>query len=358
MLLLPTAEAWRRDIRTAAAFTAVHRSDGDGVFFLHPVVGSSYGLQSGKHPTPLVKGGDEASCVERATCFASMSASTSSGGSNQHTNYANFRIFSETLLAGILDQEYELAIMSYRESHRGTLLGMTRFRDGLDDMPILGYGKGSINHDRLGPFHRTLAGHSTGYLSRGTYWGTEQRQQTQAPMEVGPGASPQHYRNDCGTGGEDCSLCMVSSIASAYWIRWMLLSENADEDILYLARGAPRRWYQQPQAFGIVAGPTRFGRVNYTITPRHQNTTRTAVDTTGGLSGTVSLQLRAGAPVPLVAIHLRAADGAQPLSGKVSITGGGAAGTTGTAVVAWHAGNETAVIRLGRGETAFDFTCT
>ena len=79
------------------------------------------------------------------------------------------------------------------------------------------------------------------YMTRGTYWGTEQRQQTQAPMVVGPGSSPQKYRNNCGIGGEDCSLCMVSSVAPAYWIRWMLVSESADEDIAYLARGAPRR---------------------------------------------------------------------------------------------------------------------
>ena len=33
-----------------------------------------------------------------------------------------------------------LTFCARRENHRGTLLGMTRFRDGLDDMPILGYG--------------------------------------------------------------------------------------------------------------------------------------------------------------------------------------------------------------------------
>jgi hypothetical protein len=32
------------------------------------------------------------------------------------------------LLAGVLDPEYELAVMNFRESHRGTLMGMTRFR--------------------------------------------------------------------------------------------------------------------------------------------------------------------------------------------------------------------------------------
>jgi hypothetical protein len=40
--LLPTAEAWREDIRFAANFTAVRSSRGDGsLFFLHPVVGSA-----------------------------------------------------------------------------------------------------------------------------------------------------------------------------------------------------------------------------------------------------------------------------------------------------------------------------
>lgn len=105
-LLLPTATAWRADIRVAANFTAVRRSDGSGLYFLHPVVGAAY--QPNAEPQ---EGGDESSCVARGTCFASMTAGLPGGGSNQHTNYANFRIFSETLLAGVLDPEYELAIM-------------------------------------------------------------------------------------------------------------------------------------------------------------------------------------------------------------------------------------------------------
>jgi hypothetical protein len=110
---------------------------------------------------------------------------------------------------------------------------MTRFRDGLDDMPILGYGaknarrsslfapfiyknenynasfyqdrlgtnigktqkrvaffagRASLAHDRLYSFHNTLAGHSLNYISRGTYWGTEQRQQLDYAVGNGTGA--------------------------------------------------------------------------------------------------------------------------------------------------------------------------
>ena len=39
---IPTATTWRQDINFAANYTAVRRSDGNGLFFLHPVVGSAY----------------------------------------------------------------------------------------------------------------------------------------------------------------------------------------------------------------------------------------------------------------------------------------------------------------------------
>ena len=320
-----------------------------------------------KNKTDLqpIEGGDEATCVARGTCFESMTAGVpgqANGGSNQHTNYvsaaapfvsssedaqrkrlaqANFRIFSETLLAGVLDPEYELAIMNFRESHRGTLLGMTRFRDGLDDMPILGYGRGALSHDRLYSFHNTLAGHSMNYISRGTYWGTEQRLQLDYSVGNRTGIENHRYRNDCGVAGEDCSLCMVSGIASAYWVRWMLVSEDADDDVVFVARGAPRRWFGEGgEAFGITDAPTRFGKLSFSMRPA-----------AGSVSGSVRLaRPAAGPPLPLVAVKIRSADGAKPLAGVTLEAGSG-----GASLVAWHAANETAVIRLG-GAQAFNFT--
>eukprot|EP00039_Didymoeca_costata_P024663 m.11054 g.11054 ORF g.11054 m.11054 type:complete len:1062 (+) comp4367_c0_seq1:181-3366(+) len=255
--LLPIATAWQADIHNAANFTAVRNDNGEGIFFLHPVVGSVYGTAAS--PT-LLPGGNQSTCVERQTCFASMSAPLPNGGSNQHTNYANFRILSETLLAGVLSPEYADGIMSFRESHRGTLLGMTRFRDVLDDMPIVGYGYGDVLSDRIDSFHLALAGHTLNYLTRGTHWGTEQRYQQ--------GITNDAYRNDCGIGGEDCSLCMVSSVASAYWIRWMLLVDDPNDPVVYLCRAAPSRWYRQTkQNFGVSQGYSRYGTISYLVSP-------------------------------------------------------------------------------------------
>jgi len=94
------------------------------------------------------------------------------------------------------------------------LPSLTHSLTNADDMPILGYGRGFLDNDMLEQFHLTLAGHSLNYNSRGTFWGTEQRAQMEFGVGNGTGIVNNRYRNDCGIGGEDCSLCMVSSIAS------------------------------------------------------------------------------------------------------------------------------------------------
>jgi hypothetical protein len=276
---------------------------------------------------------------------------------------SNFRIFAETLLAGLLDPEFELGIVNFRESHRGTLLGMTRFRDVLDDMPILGYGKASIAHDRLYPFHNTLAGHSMNYISRGTYWGTEQRLQLDYSKGNRTGIVNHRWRNDCGVSGEFCSLCMVSGIASAYWVRWMLLSESPDTDIVFVARGAPRRWYAQTaEAFGISQAPTRFGKLTYSMQAQPGGTVQGSVqlevrrqqqqqqeveEEEGGVADVVS-------PPLLVTVKIRSAEAGKPLLGTVTVQSHDGE----AALVAWHAHNETAVVslRLGRPTLGFNFT--
>jgi hypothetical protein len=363
---LPTATAWQKNIHTAATFTAVQRVDGDERspwFFLSPVVGSIYGMVT--NTSLLLPGGSEADCVERKTCYASMSAALPGGGSNQITDYSNFDMFSETLLSGVLAEEFEAAIMDFRESHRGTLLGMTRFRDVLDDLYILGYGRGSLAHDRLSSFHNSLAGHSMNFLSRGTYWSAEERAQlgttvgngffTPGDTTNGTGIKDHRYRNDCGvgnlanegaSGSEDCSLDMISSVVTSYWVRWMLVSTHQDEPWLFIARGAPRRWFQQTtEVFGIERAPTRFGQVSFTM--RVANTT-----TRGGfvVAGSVCLQQpsaggRKTASPPIVAVHIRSPAAHTPIT-RVVVVGGGAT------LRAWHAANETAWFTFAPGRAA------
>eukprot|EP01043_Picozoa_sp_COSAG02_P016384 COSAG02_NODE_718_length_18064_cov_5.507932_13_plen_475_part_00 len=369
--LLPVATTWRANIHSAAIFTAVKREAGsEGWFFLSPVVGSAYGMANN---ASLLPGGSETDCIERKTCFASMSSALPGGGSNQLTNYANFDMFGETLLSGVLAPQFEVAIMDFRDQHRGTLLGMTRFRDVLDDLYSLGYGHGSLRHDRLGTFHNTLAGHSLNFLSRGTYWSAEERAQLGTSVgnglfmpgddTNGTGIKNYRYRNDCGvgnlpnegaSGAEDCSLDMISSVASSYWVRWMLVSAHQDEPVLFIARGAPRRWFQQTkQSFGIDRAPTRFGQVSFLMCVK--NTTNG-----NGFSVHGSVLLRPIGTTNMdvkqltVTVHIRSPAIGTPIT-RVTVIGSGATLST------WHASNETAWFALNSGHSTtttsgFNFT--
>merc|ERR1712232_1172532 len=205
------------------------------------------------------------------------------------------------------EPEYEEAIMNFREASRGTLSGMTRFRNVIDDMPVLGYGWGALSHNRLGAFHTLLAGHSANYLSRGTFWGTEQREQSRIIDE--------RYSNFPGPEGEYGSLCMVSAIPVSLWTRWMLVREDRDTSLIHLAAGVPRRWYMQSESFGIARAPTRLGLVSYSMqTMGH-----------GQIDGWVIMQptpngMPASQSGVLCSIRLLSAEPAQLLS-EVSVAG-------------------------------------
>ena len=93
---------------------------------------------------------------------------------NREASYANFRYYSETLSSGGLSPELAFGIQEFRESRSGTLSGMTRFKDHLDDMPATGYARAGLESDRVDAFLALLFGHIANYHSRGTFQATEQ----------------------------------------------------------------------------------------------------------------------------------------------------------------------------------------
>ena len=345
--LLTSAIAWRADIRRAANYTAVKDTDGTSVKFLHPCVGSN--CESAFEPSPIQSGGSSWPTIPGT----SFQHGIDGDYKDKLANYANFRFFSETLLAGVLDPDYEKAIVSYRETHHGMVMGMTRFRDHTDDMPIVGYGWGALMYDRTATFHSILAGHTANYLSRGSFGGTEQRKIYDIVDE--------RWRNDCKNGGEDCSLCMVSSVAPSMWVRWMLVQEQPDPikcntgpSIIHVARGAPQRWFQPHVSgshlsvtatpFGITNAPTRQGQVSFSITP-----------TSGGSSGWVAIAPNPG-PLPktntgryFVSVHVRpAATRSVPVPLHVSVVG--------ATVASIDTRGGTALLQVESGSARFNVT--
>ena len=123
----------------------------------------------------------------------------------------------------------------------------------------------------------------------------------------------------------------------------MLVSEDRDSAVVHIARGAPRRWYSQTaEPFGIEDAPTRFGKVTYELQALSN----------GSVRGSIAVVLNEGAEVPMVAVKIRAPDKAKPLRGHLVFDDDGD-----STVTAWHAANETALIRFGQ-KTTFNFTAS
>jgi hypothetical protein len=202
--------------------------------------------------------------------------------------YANFRYFSEMLSSQFLGAELDHQLNDFRESHLGTMSGMTRFRTHLDDMPATGYAYSAAATDRTKPFLSLLFGHIANYQSRGSFNAPEQLSFT------GDGPTSDSVRDimSPGISETDIDMCVPSSTLVAFMVRWMLVFEERDADVVWLLKMAPRRFYpkaadahvRQNSSFVHISGaPTRFGHVSYTVNSVNTSAIRLASSPTLGL---------------------------------------------------------------------------
>jgi hypothetical protein len=182
--------------------------------------------------------------------------------------YAGFRYYSEMLSSSFLEPEIANAINDFREAHTGTLSGMTRYEDHLDDMPASGYGHSAVSLSRTESFQALFYGHLANYQSRGIYSAPEQE------SLYGDGVRGKHFTDSFrATLGEVAvDICVPSTMLPAIMARWMVLFTERDRDVIALFRTAPRRFFQPSLASPAMAlerGLTRYGRVsaNITVTP-------------------------------------------------------------------------------------------
>eukprot|EP01050_Picozoa_sp_SAG11_P026183 SAG11_NODE_6177_length_1371_cov_1.404874_2_plen_321_part_00 len=134
-------------------------------------------------------------------------------------------------------------------------------------------------------FQALLLGHAANYHSRGVYNAPEQLSLYGDGVR-GRWAYSDSYRAYLkGAVNEvDIDFCVPSTTLPAIMLRWMLLFEERDRDMVALFRGAPRRFFQ-PQAghtIELAGGVTRYGSVDANV----------SVATPAGLSTQVSIVLR------------------------------------------------------------------
>jgi hypothetical protein len=209
--------------------------------------------------------------VVNATPYSSM-IERGEQGSSGASSYTNFRYWAEMLSSGFFSPEISHAISDFRETHTGTLSGMTRFLDHLDDMPAEGYAYSAMDLARVDSFQALLFGHAANYHSRGVFNAPEQM------SLYGDGVkglwtysdSYRAYLSSGITGSSDVDIdfCLPSTTLPATMVRWMMLFEERDHDVLALFRATPRRFFTpgDDAAIELAGGTTRYGTVDANVT--------------------------------------------------------------------------------------------
>jgi hypothetical protein len=65
--------------------------------------------------------------------------------------------------------------------------------------------------------------------------------------------------------GGTATFCIPAQQTIPLLVRWMLVLEDSDKEILYLGKGIPRSWLASAQEIKIEQAPTRWGKINFTL---------------------------------------------------------------------------------------------
>lgn len=182
-------------------------------------------------------------------------------------------------------------LLRFHNQMGGRIAGASRWSTHLDDMPVMGWGYSALLHNLTTDFHALLYGHAATYQSRGSFHATEQLSflgeglyrsflHFQDPLPPAscdswpghhaasddkPTQSAQDHKplqavGDYYAPEQDVSYCIVTEVLGARLTRLQLLLEDlyrpsveGSSPTLWLARGAPRRWFRCVPLFSLPA---------------------------------------------------------------------------------------------------------
>jgi hypothetical protein len=163
------------------------------------------------------------------------------------------RAYAELLQADILPPRLANLVIDCMRAYGATTLGVVanvwRFQeDGREILGFISYGYAQmlLRLDRIEEFLLFLYAHRYHVHSRGSWTAGEVT----------------------GITGESGTYCVPAQQTTPLVVRWMLVLEDSDQDILYLAKGVPREWVGSGHQIRAQGVPTRWGRVSFDLAAR------------------------------------------------------------------------------------------
>jgi hypothetical protein len=160
------------------------------------------------------------------------------------------RPYAELLQADILPPQLANLVIDCMRAYGATTLGVVanvwRFHeDGREILGFISYGYAQmlLRLDRIEEFLLFLYAHRYHAHTRGSWTAGEVT----------------------GITGDSGTYCVPAQQTIPLLVRWMLVLEDSDEDILYLAKGVPREWFGSGKQIRVERVPTRWGRVTFDV---------------------------------------------------------------------------------------------
>jgi hypothetical protein len=160
------------------------------------------------------------------------------------------RPYAELLQADILPPRLANLVIDCMRSYGATTLGVVanvwRFQaDGREILGFISYGYAQmlLRLDRIEEFLLFLYAHRYHAHTRGSWTAGEVT----------------------GITGDSGTYCVPAQQTIPLLVRWMLVLEDSDQDILHLAKGVPREWVGSGKPIRVDNVPTRWGRVSFDL---------------------------------------------------------------------------------------------
>jgi hypothetical protein len=157
------------------------------------------------------------------------------------------RAYTELLQADMLSANLANLVIDCMRAYGSTTLGVVAnveppHPDGRDILGFISYGYAQmlLRLDRVEEYLLFLYSHRYHDHTRGSWTAGEVS----------------------GIDGDTAIFCIPAQLTIPLLVRWMLVLEDSDEDILYFAKGIPRDWVASGKEIRIDQAPTRWGRVS------------------------------------------------------------------------------------------------
>lgn len=160
------------------------------------------------------------------------------------------RCYAELLQPAVIPDEQTSAIIDCMRAYGATTLGVVANVEpahptGRDILGFISYGyaQALLRLDRIEEYLLFLYAHRYHDHSRGSWTAGEVS----------------------GITGDDTLFCIPAQQTIPLLVRWMLVFEDPDADRLYFGRAIPRVWLASGKPIAIQSAPTRWGRVDYSL---------------------------------------------------------------------------------------------